>query len=97
MIFCRRQNQCILTCLFTQALITLFYTVAPSGESFKPTLQHNSFIGICCTNENAEQLQVKSTGIHDFELDLFNEHARYVRHNTVTVLGLRFRGDAAIH
>jgi len=30
--------------------------------------------------------------IVDFELDLFNKHARYVHHYT----GLRFQGDAAI-
>jgi len=38
-------------------------------------MQHNSFIGLYCTNENAERLQVQSTSIVDFELDLFNKHA----------------------
>ena len=37
--------------------------------------------------------QVQSTSIVDVESDLFNKHARYVRHYT----GLRFQGDAAIH
>jgi len=55
-------------------------------------MQHNSFIGLYCTNENSERLQVQSTSVVDFELDLFNKHARYVCHYT----GLRFQGDAAI-
>ena len=48
-------------------------------------------------NKNAERLQVQSTSIVDFELDLlvslFNKHNRYVRRYT----GLRFQGNAAIH
>ena len=41
----------------------------------------------------AERFQVQSTSIVDLELDLFNKHARYVRHYT----GLCLQGDAAIH
>ena len=48
---------------------------------------------IIIANKNAERLQVQSTNIVDFELDLFNKHARRVHHYTV----LRFQGDAAIH
>jgi len=44
-------------------------------------------------NDNAERLQVQGTDVGDFELDLFNRHARYVSHNIV----LRFQDDDAIH
>ena len=56
-------------------------------------MQHNSFKGLYCTNQNSEGLQVQSKSIVDFEFDQFNKHARYVCRYTV----LRFQGDDAIH
>jgi len=47
------------TCLLTtQGLIMLFCTLAPSGKSWTiiTNMQHNSFIGVNCTNENVERL-----------------------------------------
>jgi len=48
----------------TKNIIMLFYTVAPSGESLViKSLQPNSCIGVCCTNDNAEWLQIEGTAL----------------------------------
>jgi len=48
--------------------------------------QRNSFVS---KNETAERLQVQSTSIDDFELDLFNKHAPYVGDYTDTLVKKR--------